>query len=267
MISLYKTSTLGTALKSKLNLRNNLIYGQRHRSNGRNASGIITTRHRGGGHKKLYRKIDFGRNEKNINGKILTIEYDPNRNAYISLIFYENGDKKYILHPRGSKLGDTIISGTKVPIKVGNTLPLTNMPLGTTIHNVEIRFGRGGQLVRAAGAIAKLIAKEGKLATLKLPSGEIRFIFKNCSATVGQVGNIKVKHKDLSKAGAKRWLGKRPVVRGVAMNPVDHPHGGGEGRVSIGRNKPLNPWGYPALGKRSRKKNKYSDNLILCRRK
>nr|QGU84196.1 ribosomal protein L2 [Abatia parviflora]QGU84219.1 ribosomal protein L2 [Abatia parviflora] len=283
-IHLYKTSTPSTrngAVDSqvKSNTRNNLIYGQHRCGKGRNARGIITARHRGGGHKRLYRKIDFRRNAKYIYGRIVTIEYDPNRNAYICLIHYGDGEKRYILHPRGAIIGDTIISGTEVPIKMGNALPLsevlidqkeestsTDMPLGTAIHNIEITLGKGGQLARAAGAVAKLIAKEGKSATLKLPSGEVRLISKNCSATVGQVGNAGVNQKSLGRAGSKCWLGKRPVVRGVVMNPVDHPHGGGEGRAPIGRKKPATPWGYPALGRRSRKRNKYSDNLILRRR-
>ncbi|XP_059650834.1 large ribosomal subunit protein uL2cz-like [Cornus florida] len=282
-IHLYKTSTPSTrngAVDSqvKSNPRKNLIYGQHRCGKGRNARGIITAGHRGGGHKRLYRKINFRRNEKDIYGRIVTIEYDPNRNAYICLIHYGDGEKRYILHPRGAIIGDTIVSGTEVPIKMGNALPLrvlidqkeestsTDMPLGTAIHNIEITLGKGGQLARAAGAVAKLIAKEGKSATLKLPSGEVRLISKNCSATVGQVGNVGVNQKSLGRAGSKRWLGKRPVVRGVVMNPVDHPHGGGEGRAPIGRKKPTTPWGYPALGRRSRKRNKYSDNLILRRR-
>nr|YP_009171747.1 ribosomal protein L2 [Euonymus japonicus]YP_010184706.1 ribosomal protein L2 [Buxus megistophylla]YP_010265969.1 ribosomal protein L2 [Euonymus europaeus]YP_010265993.1 ribosomal protein L2 [Euonymus europaeus]YP_010625293.1 ribosomal protein L2 [Euonymus microcarpus]QXL58993.1 50S ribosomal protein L2 [Euonymus yunnanensis]UHY94564.1 ribosomal protein L2 [Euonymus hamiltonianus]AKF33786.1 ribosomal protein L2 [Euonymus japonicus]QVH34138.1 ribosomal protein L2 [Buxus megistophylla]QXL5 len=283
-IHLYKTSTPSTrngAVDSqvKSNTRNNLIYGQHRCGKGRNARGIITAGHRGGGHKRLYRQIDFRRKEKDIYGRIVTIEYDPNRNAYICLIHYGDGEKRYILHPRGAIIGDTIVSGTEVPIKMGNDLPLsevlidqkeestsTDMPLGTAIHNIEITLGKGGQLARAAGAVAKLIAKEGKSATLKLPSGEVRLISKNCSATVGQVGNVGVNQKSLGKAGSKCWLGKRPIVRGVVMNPVDHPHGGGEGRAPIGRKKPVTPWGYPALGRRSRKRNKYSDNLILRRR-
>nr|YP_009428240.1 ribosomal protein L2 [Vitis acerifolia]BBA26413.1 ribosomal protein L2 [Vitis acerifolia] len=282
-IHLYKTSTPSTRNRAvdsqvKSNPRNNLIYGQHRCGKGRNARGIITAGHRGGGHKRLYRKIDFRRNEKDIYGRIVTIEYDPNRNAYICLIHYGDGEKRYILHPRGAIIGDTIVSGTEVPIKMGNALPLrvlidqkeestsTDMPLGTAIHNIEITLGKGGQLARAAGAVAKLIAKEGKSATLKLPSGEVRLISKNCSATVGQVGNVGVNQKSLGRAGSKCWLGKRPVVRGVVMNPVDHPHGGGEGRAPIGRKKPTTPWGYPALGRRSRKRNKYSDNLILRRR-
>nr|YP_010329273.1 ribosomal protein L2 [Zygophyllum kansuense]YP_010329288.1 ribosomal protein L2 [Zygophyllum kansuense]UJH21907.1 ribosomal protein L2 [Zygophyllum kansuense]UJH21922.1 ribosomal protein L2 [Zygophyllum kansuense] len=270
-IHLYKTSTPSTRngavdsqAKSNPRKKNNLIYGQ-HRCKGRNARGIITARHRGGGHKRLYRQIDFRRKEKDIYGRIVTIEYDPNRNAYICLIHYGDGEKRYILHPRGAIIGDTVISGTEVPIQMGNALTLS-MPLGTAIHNIEITLGKGGQLARAAGAVAKLIAKEGKSATLKLPSGEVRLISKNCSATVGQVGNVGVSQKSLDRAGSKRWLGKRPVVRGVVMNPVDHPHGGGEGRAPIGRKKPATPWGYPALGRRSRKRKKYSDHLILRRR-
>nr|YP_010463935.1 ribosomal protein L2 [Fedia cornucopiae]UUL71287.1 ribosomal protein L2 [Fedia cornucopiae] len=271
VIHLYKTSTPNTHNRTidrqvKSNPPKNLISGQRRCSKGRNTRGIITAGHRGGGHKRLYRKIDFRRNEKNIYGRIITVEYDPNRNAYICLIHNGDGEKRYILHPRGAIIGDTIISGTEVPIKMGNALPLTDMPLGTAIHNIEITLGRGGQLARAAGAVGKLIAKEGKSATLKLPSGEVRLISKNCSATVGQVGNVGVNQKSLGRAGSKRWLGKRPVVRGVVMNPVDHPHGGGEGRAPIGRKKPTTPWGYPALGRRTRKKNKYSDNFILRRR-
>ncbi|KAK9661301.1 hypothetical protein RND81_O140400 [Saponaria officinalis] len=250
-IHLYKTATPSTRNGAvdnqvKSNPRNNLIYGQRRCGKGRNARGIITARHRGGGHKRLYRKIDFRRNEKDIYGRIVTIEYDPNRNAYICLIHYGDGEKRYILHPRGAIIGDTIVSGTEVPIKMGNALSLTDMPLGTAIHNIEITLGKGGQLARAAGAV--------------------RLISKNCSATVGQVGNVGVNQKSLGRAGSKRWLGKRPVVRGVVMNPVDHPHGGGEGRAPIGRKNPTTPWGYPALGKRSRKRNKYSNNFIIRRR-
>nr|YP_010945977.1 ribosomal protein L2 [Caragana spinosa]WGN99188.1 ribosomal protein L2 [Caragana spinosa] len=283
-IHLYKTpipSPRNGAVDSQVKSnsgRNRLICGQHRCGKGRNARGIITAGHRGGGHKRLYRKIDFRRNDKDIYGRIVTIEYDPNRNAYICLIHYGDGEKRYILHPRGAIIGDTIVDGTEVPIKMGNALPLrvlidekeestsTDMPLGTAIHNIEITLGKGGQLARAAGAVAKLIAKEGKSATIRLPSGEVRLISKNCSATVGQVGNVGVNQKSLGRAGAKRWLGRRPVVRGVVMNPVDHPHGGGEGRAPIGRKKPVTPWGYPALGRRSRKRNKYSDNLILRRR-
>nr|ASD34377.1 ribosomal protein L2 [Actinidia kolomikta]AUB30108.1 ribosomal protein L2 [Actinidia arguta] len=274
-IHLYKTSNPSTRTRTedsqvkskqvKSNRRNNLISGQHACGKGRNARGIITAGHRGGGHKRLYRKIDFRRNEKNVYGRIVTIEYDPNRNAYICLIHYRDGEKGYILQPKGTEIGDTIVSGTEVPIKLGNALPLS-IPLGMSIHNIEITLGKGGQLVRAAGTVAKLVAKEGKLATLKLPSGEFRLISQNCSATVGRVGNVRVNQKSLGRAGSKRWLGKRPVVRGVVMNPVDHPHGGGEGKAPIGRKNPTTPWGYPALGRRSRKRNKYSDNFILRRR-
>nr|YP_009365395.1 ribosomal protein L2 [Illicium floridanum]YP_009365785.1 ribosomal protein L2 [Illicium verum]YP_009366964.1 ribosomal protein L2 [Illicium anisatum]YP_010388542.1 ribosomal protein L2 [Illicium difengpi]YP_010397444.1 ribosomal protein L2 [Illicium simonsii]YP_010430573.1 ribosomal protein L2 [Illicium micranthum]YP_010430652.1 ribosomal protein L2 [Illicium tsaii]YP_010430731.1 ribosomal protein L2 [Illicium burmanicum]YP_010430810.1 ribosomal protein L2 [Illicium majus]YP_010430889.1 len=273
-IHLYKTSTPSTRngavdsqAKSTPQKQKSLIYGQHHCGKGRNARGVITAGHRGGGHKRLYRKINFRRNEKDISGRIVTIEYDPNRNAYICLIHYGDGEKRYILHPRGARIGDTIVSGTEVPISMGNALPLTDMSLGTAIHNIEITLGKGGQLARAAGTVAKLIAKEGKSATLRLPSGEVRLVSKNCSATVGQVGNVGVNQKSLGRAGSKCWLGKRPVVRGVVMNPVDHPHGGGEGRAPIGRKRPTTPWGYPALGRRSRKRNKYSDSFILRRRK
>nr|AKT74002.1 ribosomal protein L2 [Corsia cf. boridiensis SPL470-2] len=263
---LYKTSAPSARNVAAGTTRNNLIHRKHRCSKGRNDRGIITSRHIGGGHKRLYRKIDFRRNKKDISGKIVTIEYDPNRNAYICLIYYGDGEKRYILHTRGAIIGDTIIYGTEVPISMGNALPLsTNMPLGTAIHNIEITLGKGGQLARAAGTVAKLIAKEGKWATLVLPSGEVRLIYKNCLATVGQVGNVRVNKKSLGKAGSKCWLGKRPVVRGVVMNPVDHPHGGGEGRAPIGRKKPTTPWGYPALGRRSRKSKKYSDCFILRR--
>nr|YP_009578868.1 ribosomal protein L2 [Pseudotaxus chienii]AZN62455.1 ribosomal protein L2 [Pseudotaxus chienii]QBK34380.1 ribosomal protein L2 [Pseudotaxus chienii]QBK36430.1 ribosomal protein L2 [Pseudotaxus chienii]QVX28229.1 ribosomal protein L2 [Pseudotaxus chienii]QYB22365.1 ribosomal protein L2 [Pseudotaxus chienii] len=271
----YRTFTPGISGKSlsgfggtvQSHPQKKLTSGKHRCGKGRNNRGIITSRHRGGGHKRLYRQIDFRRNDKNILGKIVTIESDPNRSAYICLVHYINGEKTYILHPRGVIIGDTILSGTKAPISMGNVLPLTNIPLGATIHNVEIQVGKGGQLARAAGAAAELIAKEGQLATLRLPSGEVRLIYENCSATIGQVGNVKWKNRTLSKAGSKRWLGKRPEVRGVVMNAVDHPHGGGEGRSQIGRKKPLTPWGYSALGRKSRKINKYSDVSILRRRK
>nr|AND47217.1 ribosomal protein L2 [Sphagnum capillifolium]AND47300.1 ribosomal protein L2 [Sphagnum bartlettianum]AND49031.1 ribosomal protein L2 [Sphagnum fuscum]AND49695.1 ribosomal protein L2 [Sphagnum rubellum] len=273
-IRLYKAYTPGTRNRSvsgfeeivRSNPQKKLTYGQ-HNKRGRNNRGVITSRHRGGGHKRLYRQIDFRRNKKNISGKITTIEYDPNRNANICLIHYEDGEKRYILHPRGIKIGGTVISSIDAPILVGNALPLTNMPLGTTIHNIEITPGRGGQLVRAAGSVAKLIAKGGRLATLRLPSGEVRLISQDCLATIGQVGHVDANNRTIGKAGSKRWLGKRPRVRGVVMNPVDHPHGGGEGRAPIGREKPLTPWGRTALGKRTRKSNKYSNNFILRRRR
>nr|YP_009308182.1 ribosomal protein L2 [Cycas panzhihuaensis]AOS53131.1 ribosomal protein L2 [Cycas panzhihuaensis] len=249
------------------NPQKKLTSGQHRCGKGRNSRGIITARHRGGGHKRLYRQIDFQRNEKSIFGEIVTIEYDPNRSAYICLVHYGDGEKKYILHPRGVIIGDTITSGPRAPISIGNALPLTDVPLGTAIHSIEITLGKGGQLARAAGAVAELIAKEGRSTTLRLPSGEIRLISENCSATIGQVGNVNANNGTLGKAGSKRWLGKRPRVRGVVMNPVDHPHGGGEGRTPIGRKKPVTPWGYAALGRKSRKNNKYSDASILRRRK
>nr|QCD15728.1 ribosomal protein L2 [Osmunda japonica] len=273
-IRLYKAYTPGTRNRSVLSFeevvnrkpRKKLTSGK-HSRRGRNNRGIITSRHRGGGHKRLYRQIDFRRSKRGIAGRITSIEYDPNRNAYICLVNYGDGENKYILHPRGIKIGDTIISGPEAPILSGNALPLSKMPLGTAVHNVEIVPGRGGQLARAAGAVAQIIAKEGRLATLRLPSGEVRSISQECLATVGRVGNIDINNEDLGKAGSKRWLGKRPRVRGVVMNPVDHPHGGGEGRTPIGRKKPSTPWGRAALGKTSRKVNKYSNSFILRRRR
>nr|YP_009498743.1 ribosomal protein L2 [Isoetes nuttallii]AWK92182.1 ribosomal protein L2 [Isoetes nuttallii] len=273
-IRLYRAYTPGTRNRSVLDLegivRSNPQKGLTSGfscKKGRNNRGIITSRHRGGGHKRLYRQIDFRRNKRSIPGRIVTIEYDPNRNAYICLVHYGDGEKSYILHSKGIKIGDTVVSGPKAPISIGNTLPLTNMPLGTAVHNVEIAPGKGGQLARAAGAVAKLIAKEGQLATSRLPSGEVRLVSQNCLATIGQVGNVDANNRTLGKAGSKRWLGRRPEVRGIVMNPVDHPHGGGEGRAPIGREKPLTPWGRTALGKRSRKNNKYSDPSILHRRR
>nr|YP_010589068.1 ribosomal protein L2 [Isoetes cubana]YP_010589138.1 ribosomal protein L2 [Isoetes pallida]QUS64642.1 ribosomal protein L2 [Isoetes anamariae]QUS64724.1 ribosomal protein L2 [Isoetes longifolia]QUS64806.1 ribosomal protein L2 [Isoetes luetzelburgii]QUS64888.1 ribosomal protein L2 [Isoetes cipoensis]QUS64970.1 ribosomal protein L2 [Isoetes harleyi]QUS65052.1 ribosomal protein L2 [Isoetes amazonica]QUS65134.1 ribosomal protein L2 [Isoetes gardneriana]QUS65216.1 ribosomal protein L2 [Isoete len=273
-IRLYRAYTPGTRNRSVLDLegivRSNPQKGLTSGflcKKGRNNRGIITSRHRGGGHKRLYRQIDFRRNKRSISGRIVTIEYDPNRNAYICLVYYGDGEKRYILHPKGIKIGDTVVSGPKAPISIGNALPLTNMPLGTAVHNVEIAPGKGGQLARAAGAVAKLIAKEGRLATSRLPSGEVRLVSQNCLATIGQVGNVDANNRTLGKAGSKRWLGRRPEVRGIVMNPVDHPHGGGEGRAPIGREKPLTPWGRTALGKRSRKNNKYSDPSILHRRR
>nr|O98452.1 RecName: Full=Large ribosomal subunit protein uL2c; AltName: Full=50S ribosomal protein L2, chloroplastic [Spirogyra maxima]AAC95308.1 ribosomal protein L2 [Spirogyra maxima] len=234
---------------------------------GRNNRGVITSRHRGGGHKRLYRDIDFRRDKQGVNGTILTIEYDPNRNARICLTSYEDGEKRYILHSRGVMIGNQILSGPDAPIVPGNALPLTNIPLGTSVHNIELQPGKGGQIVRAAGTVAQIIAKAGQLATLRLPSGEIRLVPQACFATVGQVGNIDANNRKLGKAGAKRWLGKRPKVRGVVMNAADQPHGGGEGRAPIGRKRPLTPWGRLTLGKRTRSRQKYSENLILRRRK
>jgi large subunit ribosomal protein L2 len=238
-----------------------------HRPKGRNNRGVITCRHRGGGHKRLYRIVDFYRNKHNIPAKVATIEYDPNRNARISLLHYRDGEKRYILHPTGLEVGATVISGPEAPFEVGNALPLGNMPLGTTVHNVELVPGKGGQIVRAAGGGAQVVAKDGNFVTLKLPSTEVRMVRRECYATIGQVGNADVRNASLGKAGRKRWKGRRPEVRGSVMNPVDHPHGGGEGRAPIGRSGPVTPWGKPALGAKTRKKRKASSALIVRRRR
>ncbi len=237
------------------------------RSKGRNNRGIITSRHRGGGHKKLYREIDFARNKIGIPAKVTTIEYDPNRNARIALVGYQDGEKRYILQPLGLKKGETILSSPDAPISLGNCLPLLNIPLGTEVHNIEVHPGGGGQLVRAAGTVAQIVAKEGKWVTLRLPSGEVRLVSQKCWATIGRVGNSDAFNFTLGKAGRKRWLGYRPHVRGSAMNPVDHPHGGGEGRAPIGRSRPVSPWGKPALGAKTRKRKKFTTRLILQSRK
>lgn len=238
-----------------------------HRPKGRNNRGVVTCRHRGGGHKRLYRVIDFYRNKHNIPAKVASIEYDPNRNARIALLHYQDGEKRYILHPAGLAVGATVISGPDSPFEVGNALPLGNMPLGTTVHNVELVPGKGGQIVRAAGASAQVVAKEGNFVTLRLPSTEVRMVRRECYATIGQVGNADVRNTSLGKAGRKRWKGRRPEVRGSVMNPVDHPHGGGEGRAPIGRSGPVTPWGKPALGTKTRKKRKLSNALIVRRRR
>lgn len=272
-IRFYKPSTPGTRNRSvsdfqeltKIKPEKSLIFWV-NRAKGRNNQGIITSRHRGGGHKKLYRKIDFRRDKIGIPAKVISIEYDPNRNSRIALLHYEDGEKRYILCPNGLELGFQLISSFEAPIVSGNALPLVNIPLGTEIHNVELQAGSGGQLARAAGAVIQVVAKQGKFVTLRLPSGEIRLISKNCWATIGQVGNIEATNMVLGKAGRNRWLGKRPKVRGVAMNPVDHPHGGGEGRAPIGRSHPVTPWGRPALGQRTRKQKKYSTTLLIRRR-
>ena len=228
---------------------------------GRNNTGRITVRHRGGGHKRRYRIIDYKRNKFEIYGKVATIEYDPNRSAYISLIHYEDGDKRYILSPLNIKVGDKIISGEKVPLKTGNALSLLNIPTGLSVHNVELTPGSGGQLVRSAGGYAQIMAHDGGYATLKLPSGEIRMVPDKCMATIGQIGNRTHEQVVSGKAGRSRWLGRRPTVRGVVMNPVDHPHGGGEGRTSGGRH-PVTPWGKSTKGKRTRS-NKATDKFII----
>ncbi|MCS6884546.1 MAG: 50S ribosomal protein L2 [Acidobacteriota bacterium] len=232
---------------------------------GRNNLGHITVRHRGGGHKKLYRLIDFKRDKVGIPARVATIEYDPNRSARIALLKYADGEKRYILAPLGLKVGQTVVSGPEADIIPGNALPLKNIPLGTQLHNIELRPGKGGQLARSAGASAQLVAKEGEVALLRLPSGEIRKVRSDCMATVGQVGNIEHENVSIGKAGRSRWLGKRPAVRGVAMNPVDHPHGGGEGKTSGGRH-PVTPWGQPTRGYKTRN-NKRTDKFIVKRRK
>lgn len=243
------------------------LTGAKHSPQGRNNRGVITCRHRGGGQKRLYRMIDFRRDKHQIPATVKEIEYDPNRNARIALVFYTDGEKRYILHPVGLKVGSVIVSGPDAPIEVGNALPLSKIPLGTGIHNVELIPGKGGQIVRAAGASAQIMAKEGNYVTLKLPSGEQRKVLATCYATIGQVGNVEARNISIGKAGRNRWKGKRPTVRGSVMNPVDHPHGGGEGRAPIGRSGPVTPWGKPALGMKTRQKNKRSDSLIVRRRR
>ena len=233
---------------------------------GRNSYGRITVRHRGGGNKKKYRIIDFKRNRVGENAQVIAIEYDPNRSANIALVQYEDGVKSYIIAPNGIKVGDTILSGAGADIKPGNTLELKDIPLGTIIHNVEIHPGKGGQLVRSAGAGAQLMAKDGGYAQVRLPSGEVRMVLLNCKATIGQVGNLDHENITIGKAGRKRHMGWRPTVRGVVMNPCDHPHGGGEGKSPIGRPSPVTPWGKPALGLKTRKKKNQSDRLIVKRR-
>jgi len=235
------------------------------KSGGRNNAGRISTRHRGGGHKRRYRVIDFRRDKDGIPGKIERLEYDPNRSANIALVLYTDGERRYIIAPRGARVGMPIVSGTDAPIKPGNALPLRNIPVGTQVHCVEMRPGKGAQLARTAGASVQLVAREGVYATLRLRSGEMRKVLSDCRATVGEVGNSEHSLRSLGKAGATRWRGKRPTVRGVVMNPVDHPHGGGEGRTSGGRH-PVSPWGMPTKGHKTRK-NKRTDQYIVRRRK
>jgi large subunit ribosomal protein L2 len=238
-----------------------------HNPKGRNNRGVVTSRHRGGGHKRLYRIVDFRRDKVSIPATVATVEYDPNRNARICLLHYRDGEKRYILHPRQLKVGDTVMSGEEAPIEVGNAMPLSRVPLGTVVHNIELIAGRGGQLVRAAGGGAQVVAKEGDYVTVKLPSGEVRMVRKECFATIGQLGNTDSNNLNAGKAGRKRWLGRRPHVRGVAMNACDHPHGGGEGKAPIGRPSPLSPTGIPALGYKTRKRKKASGKLIVRGRK
>ncbi len=233
---------------------------------GRNQKGRLTVRHQGGGHKRRYRIIDFKRNKDGIPAKVATIEYDPNRSARIALLHYVDGEKRYIIAPNGLKVGDMVESGSEADIKVGNALPLKNIPVGTLIHNIEMKIGKGGQMVRSAGTAAQLMAKEGDYATLRMPSGEVRKVHINCRATIGQVGNLDHENITIGKAGRSRWLGRRPAVRGVAQNPIDHPHGGGEGHSPVGRKHPVTKWGKCAMGAKTRRK-KASDKLIVRRRK
>ena len=236
------------------------------KNSGRNVHGKITVRHRGGGNRRKYRIIDFKRNKDGIPAKVATIEYDPNRTANIALLNYADGEKRYILAPVGIKVGDTLLSGPTADIKPGNALALKNMPVGTVVHNIELKAGKGAQLVRSAGVSAQLMAKEGNKALLRLPSGEMRYVSIECKATIGQVGNVEHANETIGKACRKRHMGIRPTVRGSVMNPNDHPHGGGEGRSPIGRPSPVTPWGKPALGYKTRKKNKASNKLIVSRR-
>lgn len=238
-----------------------------NKTGGRNGQGKITVRHRGGGAKRKYRIIDFKRNKDGIVAKVASIEYDPNRSAYIALVVYADGDKRYILAPVGLNVGDKIVSGPEADIKPGNALPLKNMPVGTVVHNIELQAGKGGQMVRAAGTSAQLMAKEGNYATLRLPSGEMRYVRIECRATIGTLSNTTHDIVNIGKAGRKRHMGFRPTVRGSVMNPCDHPHGGGEGRSPIGRPSPVTPWGKPALGYKTRKPKKASSKLIVSRKK
>jgi len=237
-----------------------------NKKSGRNNQGRITVRHRGGGAKRLYRLIDFKRNKDHIPAKVATIEYDPNRSANIALLHYVDGEKRYIIAPQGLKVGTMIVSGAGVDISPGNALPLSSIPVGTIIHNIEMKPGKGAQIVRSAGGYAQLMAKEGRYAQVRMPSGEVRMILVDCRATIGTIGNGDHSNITVGKAGRKRHMGIRPTVRGVVMNPNDHPHGGGEGRSPIGRKHPVTPWGKPALGHRTRKKNKPSDKFIVRRR-
>lgn len=238
-----------------------------HGKGGRNNQGKITVRHQGGGHKRKYRIIDFKRFKDEVPGKVATIEYDPNRSANIALINYADGEKRYIIAPKGLEVGMTIVSGPEADIKVGNALPLSNIPMGTVIHNIELKPGKGGQLVRSAGTSAQILGREDQYVIVRLNSGEVRMVLATCRATIGQVGNEQHELINIGKAGRKRWMGKRPTVRGSVMNPVDHPHGGGEGRSPIGRKAPLTPWGKVALGLKTRKKKNRSNSLIIRRRK
>ena len=241
------------------------LRGTKKKNAGRNKQGKITIRHKGGGNRQIYRIIDFKRNKDNVVAKVDSIQYDPNRTAYIALLVYADGEKRFILAPDGLKVGDTVVSGSNIEVKVGNNMPLSEIPLGAKIHNIELNLGKGGQLVRTAGLSAQLMAKEGDYVTVRLPSGEMRKILARCRATIGEVGNAEHEIVSLGKAGRKRHMGVRPTVRGSAMNPVDHPHGGGEGKSPVGHAGPVTPWGKPALGYKTRKHKKASDRLIVKR--
>mgnify|MGYP000423035507 FL=1 len=274
VIRIYKPNTPGTRNRGVAsfyeitkNKPEKSLLKKNHRKKGRNNRGVITIRHRGGGHKRRYRAIDFKRNKHDILGRVASIEYDPNRNARISLLHYEDGEKRYIIAPQNVKVGTNLMSGPNADIQIGNSLPLAEIPLGLEVHNIELIPNRGGQIVRAAGTSAKILAKEGKYVTVRLPSKEIRLIRNECYATIGVVSNGEDSNITIGKAGKKRWLGIRPTVRGVVMNPCDHPHGGGEGRSPIGRKRPITPWGKAALGVKTRKRNKPSDIYIVRRRK
>lgn len=234
---------------------------------GRNNQGKLTVRHQGGGHKRQYRIIDFQRNKDGVPGRIATVEYDPNRTANIALVHYADGEKRYIIAPKGIQVGTEVISGSEADIKAGNALPLKNIPVGTTVHNIELKPGKGGQLVRSAGASAQILGKEGKYVLVRLVSGEVRMILETCRATIGQVGNLEHELVSVGKAGRSRWKGIRPTVRGSAMNPNDHPHGGGEGKAPVGRKSPMSPWGKPTMGYKTRKKKNTSEQFIIRHRK
>ena len=274
VIRIYKPNTPGTrnrgvSVFSEItkNKPEKSLIKPNFRKKGRNNRGVITIRHRGGGHKKRYRVIDFKRNKTGIPARILSVEYDPYRNARIALVCYQDGEKSYVLHPQTLKVGSIISSGKEAPITIGNNLPLSDIPLGLDVHNIELRPNKGGQIVRAAGTSARILAKEGLYVTLRLPSKEIRLVRKECNATIGIVSNSFSNKIKIGKAGRKRWLGIRPTVRGIAMNPCDHPHGGGEGRSPIGRKRPITPWGKVALGVKTRSKTNSSNQYIIRRRK
>ena len=256
-VSMYEEITTNKPEKSLLAVKN--------KSGGRNATGRITVRHIGGGNRTKYRIIDFRRNKDGIPAKVATIEYDPNRSAFIALLHYVDGEKRYILAPVGLNVGDVVVSGAEADIKVGNSRPLENIPVGTFVHNIEMHPGKGGQIARAAGISAQLMAKEGKYATLRMPSGEMRYILAKCRATIGQVGNLDHEIVSVGKAGKTRHMGVRPTVRGSVMNPCDHPHGGGEGKSPVGRPGPVTPWGKPALGYKTRKKKNVTSKFIIKR--